>query len=66
MGRLLIGVAAFAAGFGAGALFVKWYISTHPGGTIIAAAGEKIFGEGSKGAAIVSSVGHTIDDVFMQ
>lgn len=63
MGKLAIGVLSFAAGAAVGAYFVQWYIKSHPGSTIIAAAGEQIFGEGSTGARIVAGIGGAIDEV---
>lgn len=52
---------AFTAGGVAGALLLKWYISTHPGDTIVAALGDKIFGEGSTGARVVRGIGGALD-----
>jgi hypothetical protein len=45
--KVIIGALAFAAGGVAGALFVRWYIQTHPASTIGGAAIDKIFGEDS-------------------
>lgn len=53
--------AAFAAGAVAGALFVRWYIMTHPGELAGEKLGAALFGEGSTGANIVTGIGHTID-----
>lgn len=66
MGKLAIGALSFAAGAAAGALFVRWYVMRHAGGLAGEALGEKIFGAGSTGATIVSSVFNAIDEVRAQ
>jgi hypothetical protein len=63
VGKIAIGVVAFAAGAAAGALVVKWYVEKH----YAALAGEKIgaalFGEGSTGAHAVTGIFSAIDEV---
>ncbi len=63
MGKIAIGVLAFAAGAAAGGLFVKWYVETHAGALGLGTAGEKIFGKDSAGAHILAGIGETIDEV---
>jgi hypothetical protein len=63
MGKLAIGVLAFAAGAAAGGLFVKWYVETHTAELGLKGVGEKFFGEGSTGAQILAGIGHTFDEV---
>lgn len=66
MGKLGIGLLAFAGGAVAGALFVRWYIQTHPGEIVGGKLGEAIFGEGSTGAKILGGIGNAIDTGFVQ
>ncbi len=63
MGKLAVGVVAFAAGAAVGALFVRWYVMRHAGGLAGEALGEKIFGADSTGAKIVSGIFNAVDEV---
>lgn len=66
MGKLAIGVLAFAGGALAGGLFVKWYVQTHPGELAAMKLGEQLFGEGSTGAKILGGIGSAVDQAFVQ
>lgn len=63
MGKIAVGVLAFAAGAAAGALFVRWYVMRHAGGLAGEALGAKVFGEGSTGAKIVTGIFEAVDEV---
>lgn len=63
MGKVLVGVLAFAAGAAVGGGFVAWYVKRHYlelGGKEL---GDKIFGAGSTGSAIVAGIFPALDNL---
>lgn len=63
MGKLVVGVLAFAAGAAAGGAFVAWYVKRHYlelGGKEL---GDKLFGKDSTGSAIVSGIFPALDNL---
>jgi hypothetical protein len=63
MGKLAIGLLAFAGGALVGGLFVKWYVETHAAGIVGEKIGAAIFGEGTTGARITQGLLSTVDQV---
>jgi hypothetical protein len=63
MGKLAIGVLAFAAGAAAGGLLVKWYVEKHYAGLAGEKIGAALFGEGSTGAHAVTAIFNVVDEV---
>lgn len=63
MGKVAIGILAFAAGAVAGGLFVQWYVKRHAGQLAGDAIGAAIFGEGTTGAKILGGILATTDEL---
>jgi hypothetical protein len=60
MSKTIFGVIAFSAGAVLGAAVMGFYFRTHAVQLVAEGAGEKIFGEGSTGAKIVSAAGNLL------
>ncbi len=63
MGKIAIGVLAFAAGAAVGGLVVKWYVEKHYAGLAGEKLGAAIFGEGTTGAHAVTGIFNLVDEV---
>lgn len=63
MGKVAIGVLAFAAGAVVGGWFVKRYVETHAAGLFLQGAADKLFGEGSAAGKVAMDVGNAIQGV---
>lgn len=64
MGKLAIGLLAFAGGALAGGLFVRWYVTTHAGQLAGEAIGEKLAAAGYPTAGrITTGLLSTLDEV---
>jgi hypothetical protein len=70
MGKLAVGVLAFAGGFLAGALFVRNYVKAHPLETLAPGAAqqlaEKIFGDGPTGKQIGQAAYSAVDGLVAE
>lgn len=62
MGKIAIGVIAFAAGAAAGGLVVKWYVEKHYAGLAGEKIGAALFGEGTTGARITTGLFNFADE----
>ena len=63
MGKLAIGLLAFAAGAVAGALLVKFYFQQHALGLVAQGAVDKLFGQGSTAGKIAGDIGDALQGV---
>lgn len=63
VGKVIVGMLAFAAGAVVGGLVVKRYVETHPGELVLGGIGARIFGEGSRGERITGAVGAIVDGI---
>lgn len=63
MGKIWIGVLAFAGGAVVGGAFVAWYASSHWGQLTGQEIGAKIFGQGTTGAKITQDLFGLVDSV---
>ncbi len=60
MGKLAVGLIAFAAGAVVGGWFVKHYVETHAAGLFAQGAVDKIFGQGSTAGLIAKDIGDAL------
>jgi len=60
LGKLGVGLLAFAAGAAVGALIVKTYFEQHALGLVLQGATDKLFGSGSSAGKIAAGLGDTL------